>query len=190
MSLVHIPVTKGTRMDDWTVKTVTLQQIDIARSSWTRELIHLSDWSGVPGGDAQTIHDIAVQINDRRAHSLDLLEAESELRRKMPNARPDDVSTDVEIARWLGEPASPSPEDEIIAHSHFLFARLYRLVVAIPPETLQDPQAFPSLGGESLANAICSSHLFERLAPDFEPSVESVTTVPAWVLEGLSASSS
>lgn len=99
-----------------------------------------------------------------------MLEAEAHGDELPPPPCPPDATDDA-INAWFQERTRGQPADAVLARTAERYDRLARVVMDVPIERLDDPAAFPSLEGRSLAGAILGGAFFGHLHEEHEPDI-------------------
>src|SRR5215211_5058011 len=151
-------------MSEETVPTIgeVLAAIDRERDEWETLLVEVGEARMLePGAMGDwTFKDLTAHITGWRARSLQRLEAAANERPEPDPVWPADrVSDDENKDRLLGE---------VIGESRESYARLAEIVQMLPDDALNDPDRFPWLEGNSLAEEIVSGEFFSHLHEEHE----------------------
>jgi len=88
---------------------------------------------------------------------------------------PDGESKVETVNEWIYARNHNHPVDIVLAESQRQWEQLRQIVTDMPEAMLNDPQAFPKLGGKSLAHAIMSGDQFSHFHHEHEP------VIRAWI---------
>ncbi len=147
--------------------------IDEERTDWEALLADVDpdrmDEPGVTGD--WSFRDITAHLLAWRDGGTRLLEAEARGEPEPPAPWPAALTGDVEINAWLYERDRAIPTDEILDAYAETFARLRTVVLALPDDALTDPDYFPWMGGQSVAESMLDRSWFDHLHVEHEPQI-------------------
>jgi hypothetical protein len=162
-------------MSEETVPTIgeVLAAIDRERDAWETLLVEVGEARMLePGAMGDwTFKDLTAHITGWRARSLQRLEAAANGRPEPDPVWPADRVSDDEINDWIHEVNKDRLLGEVIGESRESYARLAEIVQMLPEDALSDPNRFPWLEGNTLAEEIVSGEFFSHLHEEHEPEI-------------------
>jgi len=117
--------------------------------------------------------DLAAHLLGWRQRTVARFEAAAAGREEPTPPWPEDLQDDDSINDWIQEQSRGRSVDDVLADADRSYDALAAGIAAIPTEKLTDPNAFPSLEGQALANVDLFGHLNEEHLP----------SVRAWLAE-------
>jgi hypothetical protein len=121
-----------------------------------------------------TFKDLSAHLLGWRDRTITRLEAAAEGRPEPPAPWPAELDDDDSINDWIHEHNRHRTVREVLDDIDQSYERLEKAIAALPEETVTDPDAFPWLGGQALADR----ELFGHLHAEHEPSIR------AWLDQG------
>jgi hypothetical protein len=121
-----------------------------------------------------TFKDLSAHLLGWRDRTIARLEAAADGRPEPPAPWPAELDDDDSINAWIQEHNRDRTVGEVLDDIDRSYERLANAIAALPEETVTDPDAFPWLGGRSLADR----ELFGHLHDEHEPSIR------AWLDKG------
>lgn len=154
-------------------KGEVLAAIERERAAWEELLGEVGENRMLePGPMGEwTFKDLVAHLNGWRTRGLGRLEAALQGQPDPPPPWPAELQTDDEINDWIQAQNADRLLGEILDDSRLMFARMAAIVEMMPEEDLNDPARFPSLEGQSLAEAILTGAYFSHLHEEHEPAI-------------------
>ena len=155
------------------LKHQLVEIIDEERTDWEALLADVDpdrmDEPGVTG--AWSFRDVTAHMLAWRDGGTRLLEAEARGEPEPPTPWPAALTGDDEINAWLFERDRELSADEVLAAYAETFVRLRTVVLALPDDALTDPDYFPWMGGQSVAESMLDRSWFDHLHVEHEPQI-------------------
>jgi hypothetical protein len=158
-----------------TTKDEALAGIERERAAWEALLAEVGEGRmerpGVAG--EWTFKDVVAHLSAWRGHTLARLEAAARGEPEPPAPWPAGLTEDDEINAWFHAAARDRSLADVLAESREGFARLARVIAALPETDLTDPHRFTWTEGEAIGPAIVDGSFFNHLHEEHEPGIRS-----------------
>lgn len=155
------------------LKHQLVEIIDEERTEWEALLADVDpdrmDEPGVTG--AWSFRDVTAHLLAWRDGGIRLLEAEARGEPEPPAPWPSALTGDDEINAWLYQRDRDIPADEVLDAYAETFARLRTVILALPDDALTDPDYFPWMNGQSIAESMLDRSWFDHLHIEHEPQI-------------------
>ena len=158
---------------DTVTKTELLTAIERERAGWEALMVEIGDGRMEEPGVAGdwSVKDIAAHLTGWRQRSLGRIEAALQGEPEPPPPWPAKLTTDDEINAWIHERTHHRPQGEILREAELFYDRLRDAVAELPDDALADPNRFPWLEGQSLAESIAGGDFFGHFHDEHEPDI-------------------
>jgi hypothetical protein len=163
-------------MNDSDSRDRLIATVRAERASWADLVAEIGeDRMTEPGPMGEwTFKDLSAHLLGWRDRTIARLEAAAEGRPEPPAPWPAELDDDDSINAWIQERSRDRSVREVLDDIDQSYARLANAIAALPEEMVTDPDAFPWLGGQALADR----ELFGHLHDEHEPSIR------AWLDQG------
>lgn len=155
------------------LKHQLVEIVDEERTDWEALLADvdpdLMDEPGVTGD--WSFRDVTAHLLAWRDGGIRLLEAEARGEPEPPTPWPATLTNDDEINAWLAERDRDIPVDTVLDAYADTFARMRTVVMALPDDALTDPEYFPWMAGQSVAESMLDHSWFDHLHIEHEPQI-------------------
>jgi hypothetical protein len=143
-----------------------IERVDGIRERWRRLVADVGpDRLEQPGAMGDwTFKDVAAHLTAWRQRTVDRLRAEAAGEPEPPPSWPAELGSDEDdpINAWIHERTTHRPASELLAEAERVYDDFIAAIRALPIDAVTDPQRFPWLGGEALADVDFGGHLDEH----------------------------
>ncbi|MCA9858071.1 MAG: ClbS/DfsB family four-helix bundle protein [Thermomicrobiales bacterium] len=155
------------------LKFQIVEIVDEERDDWEALLADVDptrmDERGLDGD--WSFRDVVAHLLAWREGGLRLLEADVRGEAEPLSPWPDELQTDDEINAWLYERDRNIPIGAVLDAYADTFARTREVVLALPDDVLTDPDYFPWMAGQSIAESMLDRSWFDHLHVEHEPQI-------------------
>ena len=175
-------------MDTHLSRTDLLQRIDDEHAQRNALLAEIDpSWMETPRAQGDwSFKDVVAHLTEWRQPALDDYRVAMGGPTPPPSAWPyafeettedhDDADAKIEVVNeWIYARNHDHPLERVLAESQRQWDDLRQIMTDMPDELLNDPEAFPKLGGHSLADTIRNGDHFSHFHDEHEPAIR------AWI---------